>query len=120
MLDILISKLSEYSKFNNITVDSEIYFDLDIYGDDFEDLLFDLSEELMFNIETFSKEFDYKSLMRPEMNIDKIYYLELLCMISKLFTSQTTCNKLVMEKRKQYKSFTVQRLLNLIDSIKGN
>jgi len=77
--DSVYKKLKEYKKIT-INDDTFILKDLSIWGDDFEELIEDLSKELNFDMYKFFELFEEKGYYNPPetyINLPKIFYLDI-------------------------------------------
>ena len=77
--DAVYNKLREYTS-KPIADDKKLVKDLSIYGDDFEELIEELSKQLRFDIDAFYDLFDKNGYYYPSefyLNLPKIFYIDL-------------------------------------------
>jgi len=99
-----------------INLSDNIYIDLDIYGDTFEELIEELSVSIQFRQDIFWDLFDYELYMPSEIKLfpTKLDYLEILCYIEKIIKKSFFCKKLKDYKYIIFKQFSIEELINLI------
>ncbi len=77
--NLVYKKLGEYKNIS-ISYEYKMYKDLSIYGDDFEELIEELSSEIGFDINNFFDVFERSGYYNPPeiyLNLPKIFYIDI-------------------------------------------
>jgi len=104
--DEIVTIIKKYSKKNmEINLESEIYFDLNIYGDDAEELIEEIAKKLAIPMARI--DINLSKYCPPEVDLSLVEYLQFLPFVKKKY-------------KKRFESFKVQSLCryfqNLISS----
>lgn len=109
--DTVYQTLQEYTR-KPISDENKLVRDLSIYGDDFEELIEDLSRKLQFDMNTFFELFDKQSFYNPPefyLKLPKIFYLDIRELIK---------GKIVYQNiDKKGKDISVRELIDLIEEV---
>jgi hypothetical protein len=109
--DIVYRKLQEYRDIP-ISDEKRICQDLSIYGDDFGELIEELSNELKFNINSFFNLFDKKNFYNPSefyLKLPKIFHIDIGKLLKGKIVYQTIDSK--------GNDITVNELIQLLQEI---
>lgn len=96
-INTIVAILKKYSRIDiSITDNLKIYKDLNIYGDDFEDLISELSKKLNFNEVIFWQEFIKEGYyLLPEVGIfPKVFNLNVLEFFKVLISGKKKYHKM--------------------------
>ena len=77
---IVMKTLNNMFPNKNISDNAYIYKDFGIYGDDFEDLIYELSKQFNFNMKDFYDQLWLKGFYNPpevDIKLPKIFYIDL-------------------------------------------
>jgi len=114
--DMIYNEIKAYSNSNNnIDNKNKLYSDLGIYGDDLEDMIYTLSQDLNFDVYMFWELFIKKNYYSPsEVDISyipKIFFLD----IGSLLKGKIKYNK--PNSNFNGKDITVSEIIDLIETI---
>ena len=104
-------KLQEYTH-KYLADDKKLVRDLSIYGDDFEELIEELSKKLRFDMDAFYDLFDRNGYYYPSefyLNLPKIFFIDLGELLKGKIVYQT--------HEKKGRDITVRELIQLIENL---
>ena len=111
----IYNKLAEYTS-KEITLDKKLFKDLKIYGDDLEEFIQELSQELDFDEIEFWKSFENLGYYNPGeiyLNLPKFFYLDLKALF---FNFKIKCR----DPKDTGKDISVKELCELIEGQIGS
>jgi len=109
--DTVYRKLREYSHIP-VSDEKRIYKDLSIYGDDFDELIEELSNEIKFDINIFFDLFNEKNFYNPSefyLKLPKIFHIDIGKLLKGKIAYQTIDSK--------GNDITVNELIQLLQEI---
>ena len=109
---IIMKTLNNMFPNKNISDNAYIYKDLGIYGDDFEDLIYELSKQLNFNMKDFYDQVWLKGFYNPpevDIKLPKIFYIDLGELLKGKIVYQT--------HEKKGRDIKVRELIQLIENL---